>query len=341
MQIRRLDISDSNAIEQYISLRRSIFAEKWWDRFTPNWEVERRQLLYPQPAEVHITELGWQDGAVVGGLELSLTTKENLHHANGKIFVHPEYVRSETRASLLDRLIELTAEHDRTQVSVMVHKPLEGHDPADEVEEEFFRSRGFELALELVDQEAAIDFLEKSAEETIYTEARAAAAGYEIASWIGAVPEEYLQALVELDRMTMSQVPLGKLELEDEDMDTERRRAFDVSLEKVGLTLCQTVARHQASGQVVANTVVAVQPPPSDFGSQWITIVAPGHRGHRLGTLVKLANLRQLRVKAPHVRRLHTENALVNQHMNAINRQIGFVPFQTGREYLLRPANQA
>ena len=41
---------------------------------------------------------------------------------------------------------------------------------------------------------------------------------------------------------------------------------------------------------------------------------------------MKLANLDRVRAVAPQTRRIHTWNADVNTHMNAINDAMGFVP---------------
>jgi hypothetical protein len=59
---------------------------------------------------------------------------------------------------------------------------------------------------------------------------------------------------------------------------------------------------------------------------QNITIVDPGHRGHRLGALVKVANLRLMREHQPQVTTVDTGNAAVNTYMIAINEQMGFRP---------------
>jgi hypothetical protein len=57
---------------------------------------------------------------------------------------------------------------------------------------------------------------------------------------------------------------------------------------------------------------------------QHITLVDPGHRGHRLGLVAKLANLRYLTEHEPRVRAIDTWNAEVNRHMIAINEAMGF-----------------
>ena len=55
------------------------------------------------------------------------------------------------------------------------------------------------------------------------------------------------------------------------------------------------------------------------------------HRGHRLGTLVKVANLERLLDVAPEARRVHTWNADTNTYMVAINELDG-LPIARQRE---------
>jgi hypothetical protein len=56
---------------------------------------------------------------------------------------------------------------------------------------------------------------------------------------------------------------------------------------------------------------------------QWETLVSKDHRGHRLGTLVKLAALQELAVRSPGTRFITTWNAQENAPMIAVNDQLG------------------
>ncbi len=61
----------------------------------------------------------------------------------------------------------------------------------------------------------------------------------------------------------------------------------------------------------------------------------PEHRGHRLGLLLKVENLRWVRREAPHLTRLDTWNANDNPHMIAINEALGYVPIEQWAEWQL------
>ena len=57
--------------------------------------------------------------------------------------------------------------------------------------------------------------------------------------------------------------------------------------------------------------------------------MASHHRGHRLGMLVKILNIRRLLTEYPNVERIVTFNAAENDHMLAINVALGFRPAGT------------
>ena len=57
------------------------------------------------------------------------------------------------------------------------------------------------------------------------------------------------------------------------------------------------------------------------------------HRGHRLGMLIKAANLRLLRAESPRTRWLNTWNATSNTYMISINEALGFRPVDSWGEW--------
>jgi GNAT superfamily N-acetyltransferase len=148
------------------------------------------------------------------------------------------------------------------------------------------------------------------------------ASGYSVVSWIGASPADTLddQALLSA---AMADAPRDP-GVESEAWDAERI----VDLERIclgsGQQFYSVAARCDATGRLVAITQIYVEPDTPDWGFQMTTAVLPPHRGHRLGLLVKAEMLELLAVHEPGVRHILTGNAESNQHMIAINEQLGF-----------------
>lgn len=78
--------------------------------------------------------------------------------------------------------------------------------------------------------------------------------------------------------------------------------------------------------EVIVNTYSPGNSEQSD------TAVAPAHRRRGLGRALKGRMWRDLRRHAPQVTGLNTENALSNEPMRAINKEMGFV---AGRRYAI------
>ena len=71
-------------------------------------------------------------------------------------------------------------------------------------------------------------------------------------------------------------------------------------------------------------TALAVDPAEPAWGFQELTAVSRPHRGHRLGLLAKVAMLELLAKREPQLTRILTGNADANEHMIAINNDLGF-----------------
>ena len=217
----------------------------------------------------------------------------------------------------------------------------EDGDKRSEAGQRFLEKHGFKLALTAINRRCAVDALDPATEQALLDKATAAAGDdYEIISWLGRTPEELVETMARIDSTILAEVPLGDLDLEPETIDAEIKNARADRAAAIGITPIQTVARHRASGEVVANTAVFVYDDPEYTDAfQGITIVAPAHRGHRLGMLLKIVNLRLVREHRPQVAYLWTDNADVNAPMIDINVTLGYEIVDSLGEFQIKLAD--
>jgi GNAT superfamily N-acetyltransferase len=149
------------------------------------------------------------------------------------------------------------------------------------------------------------------------------AQGYSLLSWDGPVPEERLAGFLAIIASGFADLPRepghdplcwdeARVRLDEDHMAAQGRRWYTVA------------ARSQADDELAAFTQLTVDPAVPSWGLQELTAVARPHRGHRLGLLVKVAMLELLAEREPQLTQIITGNADANQHMIAINAQLGF-----------------
>jgi GNAT superfamily N-acetyltransferase len=164
-------------------------------------------------------------------------------------------------------------------------------------------------------------------------EAEAKAVGYSLLSWFGATPGKYLEEVARLNN-AMIDAP------RDEGVQATRWDGQRVAEQEEhalahGLRFRTVAARHDATGELAALTQLCTDDGTPGWAFQQITAVAKEHRGHRLGLLVKAANLQQLTGDDPGARRILTGNAGANKYMIAINEMLGFRVSDQYREWSL------
>jgi hypothetical protein len=150
-----------------------------------------------------------------------------------------------------------------------------------------------------------------------------AAAGYSLRSWTGVTPDDYCGPLGQVFN-AFNDAPHGANE-EPEHWDAERIRDRTNRAVRAGLLRSHNVAAFRdGTGDMVAFSGVIIDPEHPTWGFQQLTAVVRTHRGHRLGLLVKTAMLDLLGSAEPQLEFIVTGNAAANEHMIAVNEQLGY-----------------
>jgi GNAT superfamily N-acetyltransferase len=267
----------------------------------------------PTPAEVWVASGG--DDSVVGYYRISLPDLENLDEANAGPLVHPAARRHGIGRELLRHAGGRAAAHGRTRFGAATTAGTAG--------DAFARAIGARLDIEEVRR---IQYLSEIAPGTIAmlrASADKAADGYSLVSWDGPIPDEYLGPMAEIFN-AFADAPHGE-NTEPEVWDADRVRERTGKAVRAGLLRSHSVAAVcDSTGEMAAFTEIGVIPEHASWGWQQLTAVIRTHRGHRLGLLVKMEMLSLLASAEPQLERIATGNAASNQHMIAVNEQLGY-----------------
>jgi GNAT superfamily N-acetyltransferase len=163
--------------------------------------------------------------------------------------------------------------------------------------------------------------------DALLAEAWKHAAGYELVQWVGVPPDDIIDDVAAVGNRLNVDSPIGDLPLEAEQLDADQIRRAEASNVSRGRETFNTGVRRD--GKLVGWTAIAGLLAEPQRAWQQITLVLAGDRGHRLGMVLKLENLRFVRGRRPELRYIDTFNALSNEHMLAINRRIGFAPAES------------
>jgi GNAT superfamily N-acetyltransferase/RimJ/RimL family protein N-acetyltransferase len=167
--------------------------------------------------------------------------------------------------------------------------------------------------------------------------AEPAAAGYHLLSWTGATPAEHLDQVVQVN-MAVADAPRDA-GTEALLWDAARVRETETRSAGQGLRLYSVAAQETSTGEFAALTQMVSDPAAPGWAFQQLTAVIRQHRGRRLGLLTKVAMLQWLAGLEPGIRKVLTINAETNDHMVAINEQLGFRISDTFRSWELSVAD--
>ncbi len=325
LSLAPIEASDDDAIRQWYELHCEVASADWPDDPPPCWIHTLGSFRNPWPGEVRITWLARVDGAVVGSCVLDLPVLDNVHNAGGDIVVAPGYRRRGIGRVLLDHLRAEATRQGRIRLVVWVGQPLDpaAPDPAGR----FATAAGAVPALVQTRRRLEVDSVDPAVFARLDAQAQQRSAGYSVVQWVGGTPPQWLDGMAYLTARMSTDAPLDDLQWDAENYDAARMQARDASCLTCGLHMVTTAAL-EATGELVAFTQLVGDTTSRWFAWQWDTIVAPEHRGHRLGTLIKVANLEFARAQRPELRVIDTCNADSNPYMVAINAAMGFRPYR-------------
>ncbi|MBB5632514.1 GNAT superfamily N-acetyltransferase [Cryobacterium mesophilum] len=299
----------------------------------PNWQ---------DPYEPKTCLVARVDGRIVARAIYEAPIEEGARDAWLSIEVLPAFRRRGIGAALYERLAARCVTEGRTlQQGYFIHKRSDdseqlpsptgfGSIPLDNPETRFLLARGF--TLEQVERMSRLALPVDETEFARLFDSALAAAGdeYRLVRWTGRTPEQWVSDIALLHRRMSTDAPAAGLEVAEANWDEERVRTMDDRWDGNPRAALTVAAEHAASGHLAGFTELSVPPELERPVEQLDTLVLKEHRGHRLGMLLKLANLQYLAETHPGHPSVTTFNAEENRPMLDVNEAIGFVPVGYG-----------
>jgi GNAT superfamily N-acetyltransferase len=158
---------------------------------------------------------------------------------------------------------------------------------------------------------------------------------YEITAWVGACPDDHVEAWADLHSAMSADVPTGGLSRDTVVYTAERIRTDEQRMASNWLSLhAMAITRR---GVPVGYSTIYLPIGAPEHAHQDDTLVLRAHRGHNLGTRLKAANLKQFddlpSLAVARRRWLHTYTAVDNLAMQRVNARFGFRPVEKMCEF--------
>ncbi|WP_167139151.1 GNAT family N-acetyltransferase [Diaminobutyricimonas sp. TR449] len=333
-----LDGEHGDAFREMVEVRNTIEADTIGNRdlnYAPDELLPFWQNQQYNPMRVLVARV---DGRVVARAVFELQAEESAEASFISIEVLAEHRRQGIGSALYERLLEWTREAGlRVMQCYVLHRPDRtgpqlqaptgyGSVPADDPGSRFLVARGF--TLEQVDRMSRLPLpLEPNVIDTnLRLASRAAGPDYSLVHWVGRTPDDLVEDLARLRQRMSVDAPAAGLAFAEEEWDAERIRTTDDLAAKSPRMLLYAAVRHEPSGRLVGFTELSAPPELSRPVDQGDTLVIREHRGHRLGMLLKISNLKHLEAVRPGHPSVITFNAEENRYMLAVNEAVGFVP---------------
>ncbi|MGH3714674.1 MAG: GNAT family N-acetyltransferase, partial [Micromonosporaceae bacterium] len=285
---------------------------------TPELPAPSRQatfagLEHGWPGNLEENWIARDGDTILGVASLGMPLLDNLDNAWLELTVHPAYRRRGVGTALFGHAVQRTREAGRKRLAFESLESLPGGDVARSAAGSAFAALlGATRALEEVRRRLLLSDVDTPALDAALAESWTYADGYSLVRWSDRAPDDAVADIAALESSFIGEAPMGELAWEPENVDVAQLRAIEAAIALRGWPRLHTAARHDATGQVVAWTTLGLAGESVEHVWQQITLVRPDHRGHRLGTVVKLENLALARRAWPRMKRIDTFNATVN-----------------------------
>ncbi|MFF4555452.1 GNAT family N-acetyltransferase [Streptomyces sp. NPDC001422] len=281
-------------------------------------------LRFPPPAtklEDWVVRHEGRGDRVVGALRLALPDGADVARVD-QLLVHPELRRRGIGRALYGRAAELAAGHGRSVLSGTVVEALAGGPERDVAPAAFAAAVGARRAAAPA---GVHQWLDLGVHDPLASGVPDVPAGYALATWGTITPDAYAVPVSMLEQ-SLGDESFDEDEAADHEVATSYAREFETMRVGRGRKAYHTGVLHEASGRLAGYTSVSKTTGNPAYALQGMTVVHRAHRGHRLGTLLKLANLAYVLRHEPAVRLIETANAEDNTAMIAVNADLGFAP---------------
>jgi len=320
MEIRQVNVFDDSEIERFHEVTER--AEAFERPHHSGWSLDEAKIELRRQVPTERSEVwaAYVDGTMVGAMSLWFPLLDNLTKCWGALGVDPDHRRRGVGSALVAQIVTRMVQEGRTTMVTETAYPFDRRQ--DHPYRRFAEANGFSLAIDEIRRILPLP-VDPALLQTLAAEAALHHTDYRIASFVDSLPDELIASYCALSNQLGVDAPTGDVDFEAESMTPELWLEHVAKEKEMGRTRLTAVAI-DGTGTVVAYTDLILPPAPNPDVWQWGTLVHRDHRGHRLGTAVKVRNLQQLAAASSGRVRVLTCNAETNAHMVDINVRLGF-----------------
>lgn len=306
----------------------------------PDIAPETSQLLasWQDPTDtLHTGFVARCGDEIVGMITISYPQEEDAQAAEIDLMVPDRCWGGGVEDALLSLAESEARNHGRALVQTWsLHRPIEtermirprtgwGRIPATALSDAL-AARGYEF--EQVERNSEFDLRSDPAPLRAALSDAESAAGpdYRVLQWMAPTPAIHRDGYAAILARLSTDAPSGEMDFVAEVWDADRVVRRERRLTGAGQALSIVAVEHVPTGTLVAYNELLVGADRAALTHQLGTLVVSEHRGHRLGTIVKCANLLHWRELMPLSPAVSTFNAEENRPMLRINESVGFAP---------------